>query len=130
MRSTKILAGLCLLVGVVVSSVALADHGHGRVYGRGGGYSHGGSHIGFGLYLGAPYMYPYSPYYYPSYPYAYYPPVIVSPQQPQVYIEQDNSQAAPQATNYWYHCDKPEGYYPYVKECPGGWEQVSPTPPR
>jgi hypothetical protein len=28
----------------------------------------------------------------------------------------------------WYHCNKPEGYYPYVKECRSGWEQVPANP--
>ena len=30
--------------------------------------------------------------------------------------------------NYWHYCRSAEGYYPYVKECPDGWEQVAPTP--
>lgn len=30
---------------------------------------------------------------------------------------------------WWYMCKKPAGYYPYVKECPSGWEKVAPTPP-
>lgn len=28
----------------------------------------------------------------------------------------------------WYHCAKPEGYYPYVKDCRSGWEQVPAQP--
>jgi hypothetical protein len=28
----------------------------------------------------------------------------------------------------WYHCNRPEGYYPYVKQCRGGWEQVPAQP--
>ncbi len=28
----------------------------------------------------------------------------------------------------WYHCNKPEGYYPYVKNCRSGWEQVPAQP--
>ena len=28
----------------------------------------------------------------------------------------------------WYHCSKPEGYYPYVKECRNGWEEVPASP--
>ena len=24
----------------------------------------------------------------------------------------------------------PKGYYPYVKECPSGWERVPPAPPK
>jgi len=29
---------------------------------------------------------------------------------------------------YWYHCDDPEGYYPYVQQCNGDWEPVPPVP--
>jgi hypothetical protein len=32
---------------------------------------------------------------------------------------------------YWYYCTDPEGYHPYVKDCPQGWLQVVPSgPPR
>src|SRR5262249_48673974 len=51
-------------------------------------------------------------------PYAV-PPVVAPP--PQVYI-----QPAPPT---WYYCDNPQGYYPYVQQCPGGWRPVAPTPP-
>ena len=47
-----------------------------------------------------------------------------------------NTQPAPPAApaeapaaQYWYHCSAPEGYYPYVPECPGGWTRVAATPP-
>ena len=132
MKKIKLLCGLMLVAVVSMSGTALADRGHG---GHGGG--HGGGHFGFGLYLGAPY-YPYSYYPYPypyAYPYGYYPPTVVTPAQPPVYIEQGTSQEAPQQAPaesdnyYWYHCDKPDGYYPYIKECPGGWQKVAPTPP-
>ena len=34
-------------------------------------------------------------------------------------------------TGYWYYCTDPEGYHPYVRDCPGGWMQVVPSgPPR
>ncbi|MBI3327102.1 MAG: hypothetical protein HYZ81_10440 [Nitrospinae bacterium] len=46
-----------------------------------------------------------------AYPYAY-PPV-----------------AAPPPPHYWYACDDPQGYYPYIQQCPGGWRPVAPTPP-
>jgi hypothetical protein len=29
----------------------------------------------------------------------------------------------------WYHCSNPEGYYPYIRDCHGGWEQVPANPP-
>jgi hypothetical protein len=151
MRNMKLFFRLILMLGMVVSGASLADPGHGGRAGHGhagaghghggyghGGYGHGGyghGHFGFGLYLGMPYSYPYYPYPYDYYPYSYYPPVVAVPSQSPVYVEQGDAQLAPQqvpaaqAGNYWYHCDQPEGYYPYIKECPGGWQRVSPTPP-
>jgi hypothetical protein len=29
---------------------------------------------------------------------------------------------------YWYYCTSPEGYYPYIQECPGTWHAVPPAP--
>lgn len=126
MRIIKLLSSVFLLAGIFVSGTALADRGHG-----------GHRHVGIGLYFGEPYYPYYPPYYYP-YQY-YYPPVMAAPAQPPVYIEQQDqapSQISPaipqQATPdsyYWYHCDKPEGYYPYIKNCPDGWQKVAPTPP-
>ncbi len=75
-----------------------------------------------GVFVGSPY--PYYPYAYPA-PYYYPQPVVVTPPEPPVYIQQQQAQPA---TSYWYHCDKPEGYYPYVQQCPGGWKAVLPPP--
>jgi hypothetical protein len=61
----------------------------------------------------SPYAYPYAS------PYAY-PPIVVQPS-PQVSVQ-------PPPPNYWYYCDNPKGYYPYVQQCPGGWRPVNPTP--
>jgi hypothetical protein len=51
---------------------------------------------------------------------------------PAQYIEQGQADtaggAAPQVA-YWYYCRKPEGYYPYIKACPGGWQTVPAQPP-
>ena len=87
-----------------------------------GGYNSGfyGSNFGFG------YGYP-DPFFYPR-PYNYGPAVVV-PMTPPVYIQREEviSPAQPQ-TNYWHYCQNPDGYYPYVKQCPGGWLQVAPQP--
>jgi len=37
------------------------------------------------------------------------------------------SQPDQQQPYYWYYCQNPQGYYPYVKSCPGGWMQVIPN---
>jgi hypothetical protein len=91
-----------------------------------------------GVFIGGP-IYPYyapGPYYY-----APPPPVIVAPApQPDTYVEQgqapeqgpaqaptpDAQQGAPGS---WYYCDASRTYYPYVKECAGGWREVPATPP-
>jgi hypothetical protein len=61
-----------------------------------------------------------------GYPYPYYaaPPVAIQPG-PTTYIQQA---PAPTAQDYWYYCQQAGAYYPYVKECPGGWMQVVPPP--
>jgi len=33
-----------------------------------------------------------------------------------------------QAQAWYYHCKKPMGYYPYVQDCPGGWQPMPATP--
>jgi len=103
----KIFIFLLAAVAALASGAALA---HGRV------------HIGIGI--GVPiWGYPYYPYYPYSYPYEYEPRTVVVPAQPQRYIEQSSPDAG-----YWYYCADSKAYYPYVKDCPGGWQRVSPTP--
>ena len=68
------------------------------------------------VWVGAPFWYPY--------PY-YAPPVVVQPSPPQTYV-QPGTTAHDEA--YWYYCESSKGYYPYVKECPGGWTRVAPRP--
>jgi Spy/CpxP family protein refolding chaperone len=57
-------------------------------------------------------------------PYLYYaaPPVLVQ-EAPPVSIEQE---PPPPQVYYWYYCQNPPGYYPYVKDCPAGWMTVVP----
>jgi hypothetical protein len=49
---------------------------------------------------------------------------------PVVYIERGIEQAAvPPASAYWHYCSSSQAYYPYVRECPAGWQQVPASPP-
>ena len=104
--------------------------------------AHGGrvNSFNFGIQLGYPGYYGYGynyydPFFYP--PFYNYPPVVVPmmppvivPATPPVYIQQQEEPATVQPqTNDWYYCQDPEGYYPYVKQCPGGWMRVNPHPP-
>jgi len=69
-----------------------------------------------------------------GYPDPYYRvPIVTEPQGPTLYAEPDDNIGPVASPSYfWYRCDKPSGYYPYVKECPDGWQQVVPQipPPR
>ena len=110
-RIKTILTLSAVLLGAAASTPALA-WGHTR--------------FSFGVVIGAPFY----PWYYP--PYYYYPPAVVAvPAAPTTYIEKDSPRAAPSQRSYWYYCEASKTYYPYVKECPGGWLRVVPqtTPP-
>ena len=86
-----------------------------------------------GIYIAPPlawrYYPPPYPYYYPP-TYYYPPPMYVTPPQPQTYIERPPAQTAQPEESYWYYCTDPAGYYPTVKECPGGWLKVLPQTPQ
>ena len=88
--------------------------------------SEAGGHVSFGfsfpLWIGPGYW---GPGWWGPHPYYYSPPHVI--QQQPVY-----EQAAPPVQSYWYYCQNPQGYYPYVQQCPNGWMQVVPptAPPR
>jgi hypothetical protein len=132
----KLRVGSVLLLGLFMTGMgglAVAGGGHGRH----GGYS-GHGNVGVRVvvdpflfaprYYPSPYYYPrsyYSPYYYPPY---YYPPAVVTvPTEPPVYIERgEAAEPASRASASWYYCADPQGYYPDVEQCPGGWQAVAP----
>jgi hypothetical protein len=74
----------------------------------------------------------YYPYYYPPYDPAYYAAPPVPPPQAPGYAPSAGAPAqavgAP-PPQYWYYCDNPQGYYPYVQNCGSSWRQVAATPP-
>ena len=132
------------LIGSITGNSAWAHgggggHGGGGHYGGGGyggGGHYGGGHYGHGGYYGPSYYYGglglglgYGLGYYGSPYYAYPPAVIAVPTAPPVYIQQTPPVVQQNPSGYWYYCNNPQGYYPYVKQCPGGWQQVAPTPP-
>ena len=111
--------------------------GHGYYGGRGyyGGHGYYGGYYGtrVGIYVGpgfGPWYYP-SPFYYNPY---FYGAAVIAPAAPTNYIEQGVAPGVaqlspPQEGNYWFYCSDPQGYYPYVQQCRGAWQRVSPTPP-
>ncbi|MGO9443370.1 MAG: OmpA family protein [Thiobacillaceae bacterium] len=134
-KTISILA-LSFLVSTALPAGALARgpgnggfHGVGGFHGGGrydrGGHFYGGLYFGAPLFWGPGYFYPY-PY---TYPY-FYPPYDALAASPPAYSEKESEEAAtaPQS-GYWYYCANRRGYYPYVQECPGGWQVVAPQPP-
>jgi hypothetical protein len=148
---------LVLTVFVCSATPVFADRysGGGGHRGGGGGYYRGGGHYGggyyrgghyrggyyrgyygprFGVSIGWPWYYPpyYYPYYYPYDPYYapyYYAPTVTIPSEPQEYIEKPRSEERSEPSDIWYYCPKANGYYPYVRECPDGWQTVPALPP-
>ena len=131
---------LMILLGALASGPVMARGGQGQSCGRPGstmfqgGQFHPPMRSGFVrmhngqfhqhfrspvVIVGSPFYY--YPYTYP-YPYSYYPPMSYLPPD---YVEG----AGTPSPAYWYYCDGAKAYYPYVKECPGGWQQVMPQPP-
>lgn len=96
----KFIIALTLILIFAMPAMAYYHHGG------------GGSRTTFSIWLGPIYPFPY-PYYYAPPPPVYVVPVPVAP--------------APEP-NYWYYCPNPQGYYPYVQTCPGGWMKVVPEP--
>lgn len=118
MKSSR-MVWLMLLSGLLAGNAWADRHRHPR------------SSVQFGVYVGTPWLYPPYPYYSYPWPRVYMPPVVwpapvvVTP--PPVYIEQQ--QAVPVLEpGYWYYCNEAQAYYPYVKQCPGSWQKVSPRP--
>lgn len=136
MKWLRFALALMLVAGVAAPEAVWADRG--RSIRHHGHAPRVGIHIGVPLYWSWPwphygYALPYPPY--P--PYYVYPPVIR--EAPPIYIEREDGRDTERdrageerssADGYWYYCDRPDGYYPYVRECPGGWERVAPRPPR
>jgi hypothetical protein len=124
----------------IVLVCALLVAGPSSDYAAAGGHSHSQFFFSGSIALGPWWPgYPYYPYYssypyyayypyYPYYPYYYPAPTVAVERQPQ---ENANS-GRQQQSAYWYYCQDPQGYYPYVKSCPGGWMKVVPqtTPPQ
>jgi hypothetical protein len=144
-----------LIAVAVLAGLASATPASAHGYYRGGvrGYWYGPS---IGFYYGGPYGWGAPGYYGPGYGYGYVPPAyvygppgVVTSTGGVVYIERNDqvttsqpvppasasatppaaSPVPPPAGQWWYLCTSPRGAYPYVRECPGGWERVPAVPP-
>jgi hypothetical protein len=125
--NTRIARGLCAALLATAYVPALA---------------HGSVRFGIGIGIPGPWYYP-PPVYYP---YPYYPPAVVVPAPSSYVVPAPSSYVVPAPSSYveqapatsysthpaqtsYYYCAASKSYYPYVRDCPGGWEQV-PAQPR
>lgn len=151
MRRNVLVAVIIFLLALLASSVAWADrshhghHGHrGHGFSQHHGFAHGHGHRHHGhahghrhrhnradIIIGGTWHYrPYPRYYAQPQYYVYAYPPVVALQSPPVYIERSGQQELIQPTQpWWYYCDNPRGYYPYVRVCPNGWQRVPAQPP-
>ncbi|HEY4805164.1 MAG TPA: hypothetical protein VIH96_21330, partial [Paraburkholderia sp.] len=127
---------------------------HGYGWNHGGRYHGwygccGSVSVGFYFGPGFIYGYPFYPYYYPPFiASVYYPYVSGDFSQPTQWIEQgqvqdqggtaavydQNEQQGEQGGGgpqfgVWYYCAASQSYYPYVRSCTSGWEEVPARPP-
>ena len=139
---------IAVAIFLVFSGVAVAGSssgGHKGGYYRGGGkYYRSGYYGGHyrgrtSISIGWPYWGPwgYYPYYYPYYAYPYYgypyyypyyAPAVTGPTSPPEYIEKSKPAEESAPSGVWYYCPDSKAYYPYVMECPGGWQTVPAQP--
>ncbi|HWT78792.1 MAG TPA: hypothetical protein VN203_10035 [Candidatus Acidoferrum sp.] len=118
-RVGVVLVGVMLLLGSAVPAIAMVHGGFHRGF-------HGGFHhhvfVHSGVFIGVPFVFG-NPFWWGPWP-AYPAPPVVVQSSPPTYIQQ-----APAPPAYWYYCQNPQGYYPAVPQCPGGWMTVVPQPP-
>jgi len=115
----RFLLPLAALAALAVAAPAFADrddhwrdrdihsfHDHDYGIWRGGHWYHGpyGGRSGWWWIVGGVYYYYPAPVY--PYPDPYVPPAVVP------------------APTYWFYCQNPQGYYPYVPSCTVPWQQV------
>lgn len=114
MRKKTLAFMVLLALLLAVPWFSYAGHGH-----NGGTRVFIGGSFWFGPppYWGAPVWGP--QYYYGAPSYYGPPPVIIQP--PPVYVQRGQAES-----DYWYYCDNPQGFYPYIQSCPGGWMKVVP----
>jgi hypothetical protein len=114
---------LIVILAILSITPAYAEHG----WGWRGGWIAPAVVGGVVVYdMTYPYRYPY------AYPYPVYePPYPVYTQPYPVYVQPAPVPAQPQpSAQPWYYCASAKGYYPYVPNCPEGWQSVPAQPPQ
>lgn len=94
---------------------------------QGGHWTHDwhNNHFGWWWVVGGAWVFFSAPVY--PYPDPYVPSTVVVQTAPDPDAMPPAAPPAP-APAYWYYCASAQNYYPYVTQCPVGWEQVPATP--
>ena len=131
-RSGVSVLGMCSIAGALGLAVSMPASAHNtapppshtssshHVHNGAPGSGWHGYHHGYGFYG-------YWPWYFPvAYGYGapYYGTTFLL-DTPVTYVQMapEDSGVVQPATS-WYYCRNPEGYFPYVKTCPSGWQTV------
>jgi len=123
-RKTLVVATVAVLCAST-SAAAFARGGHWH-----GGYRGFGWGLGLGLAVTVPYLLS-RPYYYPP---AVYAPAYYAPNyapayyEPPVYTQPAATVPVQAQAPAYYFCAASNGYYPYVRQCAGGWQVISSRP--
>jgi len=136
MKMIKLL--LAAGIGIIACNTAFAGHYHGfyRPGVRFGVYINPFPLISYRSYYGGPYYSPYYSSYYPATVLA--PEVIPAPaviyRSSPTYVTEvpanpsyttNEIQSVPASgSSDWLYCSNPDGFYPAIKDCPGGWRKV------
>lgn len=96
---------------------------------RGGHWVHDwhDNHFGWWWIVGGAWVFFNAPIY--PYPDPYVPSTVIVQQAPPPAPAAPPSTGPAPAAAYWYYCASAQNYYPYVTQCPVGWQQVPATPP-
>lgn len=117
-----------MIIGLLANGGSMARDGGGG-HARDRHFQESRRHGGIGFFIESPYSWP-EFHYWPYYSFQpYYSSTLITPASPPAYIDQEtvpNIQSL--EPNSWDYCDDPAGYYPYVQECPAGWQRVEPQP--
>ena len=106
------------LVALLLAAAACGDVWAAH-HGSGSGGRHGGHRSRTLVVVGAPWFAWYAPGYY----HAPVSTVVLEP--PPVYVQRSETAAQ---LGYWYYCRASGAYYPYVTQCPGGWQAMLAQP--
>lgn len=114
MKPAGVVAAICVAVLLAPPQALAGGRGGHSAGARSGTHSHFSHHHSHTrVFIGGSFIAWPGYYYGPAYPYYY--PATAAPAEP---LMQDP---------YWYYCEESRAYYPYVKDCAGGWLPVLPN---